>query len=57
MTLNCDLDLESAIRVISSAHCLTEINIWMTFIENYSKGSGGMEQTSNSKGKTHDFEL
>ena len=42
MTLNCDLDLESAIRVKSSAHCFTEINIWMKFIENYSKGSGGM---------------
>ena len=36
---------------MGSAHCLTEINIWMKFIENHSKGSGDMEQTPNIKGK------
>ena len=42
---------------MDSAHCLTEINIWMKFIENRLKGAGDMEQMSNSKGKTHDLEL
>ena len=44
ITLNCDLDLESAYRqVMDSAHCLTEIKIWMKFIENRLKGAGDME--------------
>ena len=46
---------------MGSDHCLTEINIWVKFIENRSKGSGDMEQTQNSEGKTHalecDFDL
>ena len=44
-----------------SAHGLIEINIWVKFIENRSKGSGDMEQTPNSKIKhmtlTYDFDL
>ena len=42
---------------MGTAHCLTEINIGVKFIENCSKGSGDMEQTPNSKGKTHALEL
>ena len=30
--------------VMGSAHCLTEINIWVKFIENCLKGSGGMDR-------------
>ena len=44
-------------RVIGSAHCLNEINIWVKFIENLSKGFGDIEQTQNSKNETHDLDL
>ena len=36
-------------RVMCSAHCFTERNIWMKLNENHSKGSGDMEQTRNRK--------
>ena len=36
---------------MGSAHCLTEINIWMKVDENRSKGSGDMEQTPYSRVK------
>ena len=45
MTLN--LSLHS--RVMSSAHCLTERNIWVKFNENRSKGFGDMEWARNSR--------
>ena len=50
-TLNWDpLSLSLHSRVIGSAHCLTEINIWVKFNENRSKGSRDMGRTPNSTG-------
>ena len=40
-----------------SAYCHNEINIRDKFTENRSKGSLDIEQTSSSKGKTHDIGL
>ena len=51
------LTLSLRSHVMGSANCLTEINIRVKFIEDYSKGSGDMEQTPNSKGKTKDLDL
>ena len=53
MALKCDLDLCLPSRVIGSAYCLTERDIWVKFNENHLKGSGDMERTRNS----HDLEL
>ena len=36
-------------RVIDSAHCLTERNIWVKFNENHLKVTGDMERTRNSR--------
>ena len=46
MTLQCDLDLGSAIRVIYSAHCLTER---MKINENRLKSLRDVERTRNSR--------
>ena len=34
-----------------SAHCLTEINIWVKLKENRSNGAGDMERSPNSRVK------
>ena len=49
MTQKCDVDLESAFKVIGSEHCLTERNIWVRFNENPLKSLGDMERTRNSR--------
>ena len=49
MTFKCDLNLESASRVIGFAHRLNVKNIWVKFNENHLKGSVDMEQTQNSR--------
>ena len=36
---------------MGSAHCLTEINIWVKLNENRSKGLEDMEHTPNSRVK------
>ena len=49
VTLNCDLELCRHGWVMSSAHHLTEANIWPKFKENPSRGIGDMERTRNSR--------
>ena len=47
MTLKCELDIESAYLVMSSARHITERNILVKFNDNLSKGSGDKERTRN----------
>ena len=49
VTFNCDLDLESACFSYGFAHRLTKANIWSTFHEHHSKGSGDMARTRNRR--------